>query len=295
MRWLCLLAGLVVLVALGCAASAPEADRAAGVKQKGAKKEAAQAEARGVPKDPVQRKIIYTATLAVVVEDFDGAEARFLVRLKERGGYVVHSDVEGGQPGSRRTGAWTVRVPAARFETFLDDVGRLGELRQRKVDSEDVTEQYHDTAEEIKNYQLSEAALLRLYDKKIASSRLEDVLKLQEQITEVQKKINVLKGRMKRWDKLTEYSTATVTLTSRKDYTPPVEPSFGSSISSTFRGSLDALVTFGKYVVLTAVALSPWLVLVVPLVALVAFLWRRAHRRPAVAAAQPISEVEVVE
>jgi hypothetical protein len=287
MRLLCLLGGVVFLVALGCGGAAPQAERAA-KKQDGKVRQgpAAGADAdkekgadKRKPALAEERKIIYTANLGVVVEDFDEAKDRFLALLKERGGYVVQSDIEGGQPGSRRTATWTVRVPAARFDSFLDEVGKLGELRHRKVDSEDVTDQYHDTTEEIKNYKLSEAALLRLYTKKIASSTLEDVLKLQAQITEVQGKINVLKGRIKRWDKLTEYSTATVVLTSRKDYAPPVEPNFGNRLSETFRASLNALIAFGKFLVLTLAALTPWLpVLAVLAGVLVLVAWLRRRR-----------------
>src|SRR5262249_44905914 len=123
----------------------------------------------------VRRKIIYTAHVHLVVEDFDRAEGQLLALVKERDGYVAQSDLR-GEAGMRRNGTWTVRIPVARFDSFLEAMAQLGELTERRLDSEDVTDQYHDTAAEVRNYEAREQALRKLYREKIAGSKLEDLL-----------------------------------------------------------------------------------------------------------------------
>jgi hypothetical protein len=67
----------------------------------------------------------------------------------------------------------------------------------------------------------------------------------------------------------------TVKLLDRRDYKPPVLPDFGGTVGRTFEGSINALVVFGKAIVLTVVALAPWLVVLGLLAAPGFVLWRR--------------------
>src|SRR5947209_7241281 len=63
---------------------------------------------------PAERKIIFTAAVDLIVDDFDQGEAAMLQLLQERRGYVARSEVR-GNPGSPRSATWTVRVPVGRF------------------------------------------------------------------------------------------------------------------------------------------------------------------------------------
>jgi hypothetical protein len=63
-------------------------------------------------------------------------------------------------------------------------------------------------------------------------------------------------------------------------------PDFSSTIGRTFQGSLDALVLFGKGIVLMVVALAPWLVVLALLGAPGFVMWRR--RRAAANARIPL-------
>jgi hypothetical protein len=66
-------------------------------------------------------------------------------------------------------------------------------------------------------------------------------------------------------DKVT-MATLTVYVREDKDYVPPQALSFGDSIGEMWGKSIDVLVTFAKGIVLFLVAISPWLLVIVPLV-----------------------------
>src|SRR5262249_27547026 len=152
-------------------------------------------EEAGAAKRGAPRKIIYTAQAELLVDDFDKAEEELLGLLAEHKGYVAKADAQ-GTPGTPRTGTWTLRVPAEQFETFLKQVARLGELRRSTTDSEDITDQYYDMKAEVRNLEAREEALRQLYKQKIAASKLEDLLAVDREISQVRGQINVRKGQL---------------------------------------------------------------------------------------------------
>lgn len=268
------------------------ADRAGGAPEDAAAQPPAGPEVRkpgmpGMPGDvapkqapAAERKIIQTARVDVVVDDFDKAEADLRRLAKDSGGYLARSEVR-GNPGSPRSGNWTARVPAARFDEFLAAVRLFGELRQSTTDSQDITDGYYDLKAHVKNDQTREEALRKLYVERAAGSKLEDLLAVDRELSAVRGKIDEETGRLQRWDKEVEYSTAVVTFQERKGYVPETTPDFASSVGRTFGRSVELLAGFGRFLVLAAVALGPWLpVAAVVLLPAWLLLRRRSGTRP---------------
>jgi hypothetical protein len=61
----------------------------------------------------LERKIIHTATLTLVVEHFDPVPEAVAALVDRFGAYVARSQITGAA-GSLRRGQWTVRVPVER-------------------------------------------------------------------------------------------------------------------------------------------------------------------------------------
>ena len=221
---------------------------------------------------PTPRKIIYTGTVDLVVDDFDKAEQQLRQLVEEHGGYLDNSDIH-NQPGSPRSGSWTVRVPTKEFAPFVRQVAAFGEVRNRSTNSQDITDAYHDKAARLKADETEEKSLLGLLEK--TQGKVEDILRVREQLRIVRGQIEENKSRLQRWDKDVDLATVTVKLLDRRDYTPPLLPDFGSTVGRAFSDSIDALVLFGKAIVLTVVTLGPWL----PVLAVIAtpgfVIWRR--------------------
>lgn len=220
----------------------------------------------------VPRKIIYTGSVDLIVDDFDSGENRLLQLVQEHEGYLADSDIY-NQPHSPRSGTWKVRVPTKRFEVFMQAVAKLGEVRKRTSNSQDITDAYFDRAARLKADETEEKSLLGLLEK--TQGRVEDILKVREQLRIVRGQIEEAKSQLQRWDKDVDLATVTVTLLDRRDYTPPLIPDFGSTIGRTFQGSIETLVAFGKGIVLVVVALAPWLAVLILLVAPFAIIRRR--------------------
>jgi hypothetical protein len=281
MRRVSLLLPLVVAAAvcLGCGQDSFSPRIARSGEDGRASKAAAVAEqavfAPAPPPAEQPRKIIYNASVDLIVEDFDKAQDELTRLVKETKGYVAKSDAHGA-PGSPRSGEWTLRIPVAQFREFIADLAKLGKLRESKTDSDDVTDRYYDLKAHIQNDKAEEEALRKLMVDKSATGKLEDLLAVRRELRDLRGKIDAQQGQMERWDKEAAMTAVVVQIQDRKDYVPTTSPSFGTSISRTFSDSVSALVAFGKGVVLFIVAAAPWLaVLAVPALGL----WWLNHRR----------------
>jgi hypothetical protein len=232
------------------------------------------------PAEQRPRKIIYIAQVELIVEDLARGEEQLKSLIQEQKAYVAKSDMR-GSPGSPRSGSWTIRVPVERFDAFMEAIAQVGELRHSRTDSDDITDRYYDLKAHLKNNEVEEEGLQKLYLEKSATGKLDDLLAVRRELRSIRGDIEQQKGQLQRWDKETEYATVTVDMHDRKDYVPTTAPSFGTSISRTFSGSWESLVSLGKGIVLVIVAVTPWLP-VLALVALTAWLGiRRANRRRA--------------
>ena len=98
---------------------------------------------------------------------------------------------------------------------------------------------------------------------------------MRDHLRTVRGQIEQNKSQLQRWDKDVDLATVTVKLLDRRDYSPPLMPDFGSTVGRTFRGSIEALVSFGKGILLVVVALAPWLAVLGLFVAPVWLIWRR--------------------
>ena len=205
---------------------------------------------------PAQRKIIYTATVNLVVENLTQGQTKLLNLVKTNKGYVSETNV-GGASGEQRTGTWKVRVPVENYEAFMAGAARLGELQSSNSSSQDVTAEYYDVAARIKNKQVEEARLQELL--KRATGKLSEVLQVEKELSRVRGEIEQLQGRIRVLSNLSSLTTVTISMHEIKDYVPPAPPTFGTEIARQFDGSLAVMRAAGKGLVLLGAALLPWL------------------------------------
>lgn len=164
-----------------------------------------------------------------------------------------------GSPGERRSARWTIRIPVETFETFLVEVARLGELERNTRTSQDVSEQFYDIEARVKNKQVEEAQLLKLLEERTGA--LEDVLKVEAELSRVRGEIEQHQGRLRVLTNLTALTTVTLSIRERDTFQPPppVVASFPTRVSRTFEASLRRLIEFGQEVILLLVSWVVWI------------------------------------
>ncbi len=280
MRYACLL--LIALMALGCGGedqSVPAEGNMAGelsdrIDPSGATTDPGV----GQPlpsSDTLQRKIIYTADVELVVEEFNSIPSKVETLVEEFEGYVAGSTVTGA-PGRPRSGQWTIRVPVRRYGKFLTAVQKLGEVHRVSSDSKDVSEEYYDLEARIGNKEKQETRLLELLAD--ATGKLEEVLSVERELARVREEIERMEGRVRVLNDLTSLTTVELTINEIKDYVPEEAPTYATRVRRAFEGSVDLLVSAAVELSIVVIAMLPWLgVLLIP--ATVIILLVRRHRR----------------
>lgn len=246
---------------------------------------------------PAVRKVIQTSTVSMVVKELDAAKQQLNRLIDDNGAYISKSEFSGNR-GTRRTANWTIRVPAEKFAGFVDTVLTLGIPEHQTSDAQDVTEEFVDVEARLKNLKAEEETLNRLM-KELAKSNA-DLLAFREQIRTLREKIEQAEARFEKLTGLTSLSTLYLTMQEEKDYVPPsapAKPSLGGRVGEAFEGSITLLSQFGEMLLIGAVAVAPWLPLLV-LVSGCFWLFRRespAPSRPVVETPAPLPTDEPTE
>lgn len=170
-----------------------------------------------------------------------------------------------------------MRIPGARFSGFTKSVAGLGEVVTNTMTSQEVTAEFHDLEARIRNKQQEEKRLQDYLDN--STAKLEDILKVEKEITRVRGQVESMQGRMRVLADLTSLSTVTVRMSEVVEFVPPLlagEPAFGDQIASTWASTVDSMIEFGQSVILLAIRVLPWFfVLGVPFVLIVWSIKRR--------------------
>lgn len=234
------------------------------------------------PKADQPRKIRYTADMRLIVEDFAKAEEGLEAAIKDAKGFLKSSETT-QVSGNVRSGTWRIRVPVANFNSFRTEVLKLGAVERNTVDSEDLTSQYYDLEEHIKNRNAERDAIRDLL-KEMGKQNLKHFLEIKRELDLITDDINRKEGQLKLWANLTDLTTITVHLQEKQKYVgdKKVEekeiPTFGTRASKVWGDSVGLLGDFVQGLAIVAIAVTPWLPIPLVFLAFFWFLMRRLAR-----------------
>ena len=185
------------------------------------------------------QKIIYTGDINLETTAFDETVKALTALAEVKGGYLESSTVGGGSRGYRWAD-YTVRVPSAQFQSFLDQAGELAHVTWRNTNLENITETYYDTAGRLKTQQIKLERLQKLLSQ---AENMEDIITIESAISETEYEIERLSGTVRHYDALVDYATVTLELSEvyRLSGTEDAPKSFGEKLSNAFTDGLAAV------------------------------------------------------
>ena len=137
-----------------------------------------------------QRVVVYTAGFRIVVQSIDDALKSMEQIASEAGGYVQKIE----------SNTVTIRVPAAKYSAALERVAGLGQVADRQVRAEDVTEEFVDLEARLNNARnvrkRLEALLEKAEDVKAALAVETEIGRVSEEIERLQARLELLKHRV---------------------------------------------------------------------------------------------------
>lgn len=152
------------------------------------------------------RLIVRSASISLVVESQQEAISQIETRVGELNGRVNSSTVHGD------SASLSVRVPSEELDAFLDELSTFGEETRRSVTGRDVTDAYSDTEAEIANLASLRDRLRALLAR---ADKVEEVLKVERELTRVQTRLDSLMARKQRMTTNLELSAVSISLSER--------------------------------------------------------------------------------
>ncbi len=230
-------------------------------------------------------KIIYSADVTVETTEFEETTARVTAMTEACGGWIEQSSVSGSNyyqksrgNASTRDATYTLRIPSARFRELMQEMTELGNIPYSHIYTENVTSQYYDSEAHLKAYRTQEERLLEMME--LAES-VEDVIIIEDRLTELRYQIESIQSRLNNWDRRVSYSTLYLTVKEVREYTPEeiVNPTYGEELAQALKEGLRNAGQFVKDLLVFLVEALPLLVILVPLAWLVIWLLMKLIRR----------------
>ncbi len=206
-----------------------------------AETEASNGTDNSMPDLPDGVKMIYRANLELETTEFEQADAQIKAITRQLGGYFEEQSAR-TRSGGYRSASYTVRVPAASFQEFLNQIGNACTVTYQTQSAEDVSEYYYDMESRLETAKIK---LDRLQDLLVKAEEMEDIITLEGAISDTEYQIERLSGEKRHYDALIGYSTINVSLNEvyRVTEVETAPLTFGQRIAIAFR---DGLRHFGN-------------------------------------------------
>ncbi len=176
------------------------------------------------PEEKKKRKLITTVYVEAETESFDWVWNEITGKVDAIGGYTESSHVSQNRSMNAdnsytvyRMAELTIRIPDEELDGFLTLLSGKTNILDQNRTTEDVTLTYVDIESRKKTYEAQRSSLLRLMEQ---AEKLEDILVLEERLSEVNYEIERMGGQLRNYDNLSDYATLHLTLREVVAYTP---------------------------------------------------------------------------
>ena len=235
--------------------------------------------------DLASRKIIKNADLSFETTAYDEFLASLNACVAQYGGYTESSETYGGgvysSYRSSRSAYVTLRIPADRYDGFMETVCGLGAVTHRSESTEDVTMSYTDMESRVRALETEYQTLLDILAK---AESLEDVILLQSRISELNYQMDSYKSQLRKYDDLISYCTVRISVNEVWRETVPNDHAmtFGERIGTGLKENLldigEGFSDFAVWFVTSLPYLLIWAVVIIAAVFLIRAIVRR-HRK----------------
>lgn len=206
-----------------------------------------------------ERKLIKNGNVTLQVQDLADGEAAIENWCKKFSGYISYSS------SNEFSSYFTVKIPSKSFETAMESIGNFGQIKNRDVSTQDVSEQYYDLQTRLQTKKILQANLTKYLER---AENITDILKIEKELNSVTSEIESMEGQLKRLSNQIDYSTISINLVLPQGKTDPViqPPTFGENVRY-FLSQVKAFFIRIAKILLYAVICG------IPCLAIIAFLY----------------------
>ena len=208
-------------------------------------------------------QLIKKAEITLVVKSIDES-TRAVSNLvqKQQGDILGFQNQKPPDSSIRDTASMEIRVPEEKLETTLNALAKLGNVQNRSLTAEDVTDRLVDSEARLRNLRKSEEMVLKIMDR---SGSVSDVLKAAQELSNIRESIERIDAQLKSLRNQVAYSTINLNLEAAVSAAQTPEPSLGLRVQESWGKATHSVGEF----TLSLFALSLWLLAYSPYLLLI--------------------------
>lgn len=183
----------------------------------------------------VEDKLVYRCYVDIETLDFDKSY-KALQDMMQKYNCVISSETFGDESISYfydsyysssskyktgRTDEIVIRVPSANYKNFISEYGELGNVTSKTQTVDNITQEYYDTTSQVDGLK---AEMERLEIMMSQATEIEDMITINQAITELQSEINSLTTYIRTMDSDVAYSYVTMSLREVLEYSEVEQP-----------------------------------------------------------------------
>ena len=240
-------------------------------------------------------KLVYTASVVLGTKECDAAVDQLNERLDEVGGIIQDENFYDDTPWEYYYGIYddsttrkvsgykrlvtTVRIPTANLDAFLNDIGGIGHVTSSSSYVSNITQEYYSTKSYLESYQNQLDVLLGMYEQ---CETIDEMITVEQRISEVQAEINQLTTRISSYDRDVAYSTVTITMNEVTEYsdTPreQEEKSFGEKVIERVINSWHTMLDVLEHLLYFIIDIM-WLLIIIGIILTLVIVINRKHKK----------------
>ena len=225
----------------------------------------------------VEDKLVYKCYVDIETLDFDKSYAA-LQDMMEKYNCVISSETFGDESISYfydsyysssskyktgRTDEIVIRVPSANYKSFISEYGELGNVTSKTQTVDNITQEYYDTTSQVDGLK---AEMERLEIMMSQATEIEDMITINQAITELQSEINSLTTYIRTMDSDVAYSYVTMSLREVLEYSEVEQPvkknTFIDRLKNQCVDTWKGFLNFLENLLFTIISLIPAIVII---------------------------------
>lgn len=220
----------------------------------------------------VGRKIIYSSSFNLETKEYDKSILKLEALCSQYGAWFENSNSRGTSEYANRYSYYTIRVPVENYKAFISEQSSVGVVISSSENNRDVTEQYTDVEARLASATLREERVLKILEN---ADRLDDVLALERELSDIRYEIESYTGTLRKYDSLVSYATVTISISEVATITPtpPATLTFGERLAKGFKSGvenfIDGLEDFAVAFSYNFIGTIIWIVIIVVVVIIV--------------------------
>jgi hypothetical protein len=228
-----------------------------------------------------ERKMIWTASLNLEVENFDNA-LNNIDSILTGIGFVSNTNINtsdvyvDGKLKTVKNGTLVLRVDKTQFQSVINKLRGVGDVSNETTNGQDVTDQFVDIESRLRLLKLEQEKLETYLAK---TEDLDTIFKLETRITDIRYEIESLTGNLNKLSSLVDLATINISMNEKYPGSEKKPVTFGEELLNSLKDSLKSVVEFLGDFLIFIVAALPVLVVIGLFVLLGIFIYRRIPKK----------------